>query len=119
MKEERDVIPGSPQDETGFFRGLLNQVKLVMRLMGDQRVSPLLKALPIGALVYLVIPADLVPLMPLDDAVVIGAGLYAFVELCPDDVVAEHRAALGLGAMDENGVDDEVIEGEFTDTGEV
>ena len=76
----------------GLFRDLANQIKLILRLMADQRVSPLLKLLPIGSLVYLLFP-DLVP-GPFDDAVVIGMGTYIFVELCPPDIVQEHREAI-------------------------
>ena len=76
----------------GIFRDLANQIKLITRLMSDPRVSPLLKLLPMGTLIYLVFP-DIVP-GPIDDAVVIGLGTYFFVELCPPDVVQEHRDAL-------------------------
>ena len=48
----------------------------------------LYKLLPIGSLVYLVIP-DIVP-GPIDDAALIWLAMYLFVELCPPDVVQEH-----------------------------
>jgi len=80
------------RDKGGAPSGLGTQFKLLLRLLRDPRVSPLLKLLPIGAVVYLFSP-DLMP-MVLDDAVVLGVGFYAFLELCPPDVVAEHRAAL-------------------------
>ncbi|MBA4399646.1 MAG: hypothetical protein C0396_07240, partial [Anaerolinea sp.] len=57
------------------------RVKLIMRLMADKRVFPLLKLLPVGTLLYLVIP-DIV-IGPLDDAAVVGLGMSLFVELCP------------------------------------
>jgi hypothetical protein len=76
----------------GFFQGVSTQIKLILRLMADRRVNPLLKLLPIGALVYLVIP-DLV-IGPLDDAIVIWLGTYLFVELCPQEIVQEHRQKL-------------------------
>ena len=75
-----------------FFRDIANQIKLIYRLILDHRVSPLLKLLPIGCLVYLVFP-DLAP-GPIDDALVIGIGTYMFVELCPPEVVQEHKDAL-------------------------
>ena len=74
----------------GFFKGVSNRVRLVARLMADSRVSPLLKLLPIGSLVYLVIPLDLLPIIPVDDAAILWLGSYLFVELCPQDVVQEH-----------------------------
>ncbi len=68
------------------------RLKLILRLMRDRRVNPLLKLLPVGTLVYLVMP-DLV-IGPLDDAIVIWLGSVLFVELCPPDVVKEHMDAL-------------------------
>lgn len=82
----------SPAKEGGFFQDLSIRFKLVFRLMGDKRVSPLIKLLPIGSLVYFLVP-DLV-LGPIDDAVVIWLGTFAFVELCPPEVVQEHINAL-------------------------
>ena len=78
----------------GFFIGIYNNLRLIVRLMKDNRVSPLLKLLPIGALVYLVVPVDLLPINPIDDGLVLWLGGYLFIELCPDDVVEEHREAL-------------------------
>jgi hypothetical protein len=77
---------------TGVFEGIGYRIKLILRLMKDPRVNPLVKLLPIGALVYLFAP-DLVP-GPLDDAAVIWLGSYLFVELCPPEVVQEHMRAL-------------------------
>jgi uncharacterized membrane protein YkvA (DUF1232 family) len=74
----------------GFFQGLSNRARLVVRLMGDKRVSPFLKLLPIGALIYLVVPTDLMPLIPIDDAAILWLGSYMFIELCPQDIVQEH-----------------------------
>ena len=106
----------------GFLQNLLMQIKLIFRLMGDKRVSIFLKLLPIGALIYLVSPVDLIPgaLFPivggLDDAAVLWLGATLFVNLCPDEIVKEHLQALQLGLtgtwqetpeQDEN---DEVIE---------
>ncbi len=77
----------------GFFRDIANQIKLIFRLMADPRVNPLIKLLPIGSIIYLVFP-DFFPLNPLDDAVVVGLGTYMFIELCPPEIVQEHKDAL-------------------------
>jgi len=82
----------SSQRDEGFFRSLRSQLKLVLRLIADRRVNLLLKILPFGTIVYLIFP-DFIP-GPVDDTVVLGLGLYTFVELCPDEVVQEHRAAI-------------------------
>ncbi len=86
----------SPSSSTNIFTSLGDEIRLVMRLMADHRVPIVLKLIPIGTLLYFIIPIDLL-LGPIDDAVVIGLGLYLFIELCPPDVVAEHRQAIKGG----------------------
>jgi len=76
----------------GMLEDVTLRIKLIMRLMGDSRVSIFLKALPVVTLVYLIFP-DLVP-GPIDDVAIIWLGAYLFVELCPPDVVQEHFNAL-------------------------
>jgi len=76
----------------GFIQDLTLRIKLILRLMGDSRVSPLLKLMPIGSLVYLVVPD--IAIGPIDDAAVIWLATYLFVELCPPAVVQEHLEAL-------------------------
>ena len=76
----------------GFFQDLTLRIKLILKLMADGRVNPLLKLLPVGSLVYLVMP-DIAP-GPIDDAAVIWLATYLFVELCPPAVVQEHLEAL-------------------------
>jgi len=80
----RTLIPS----EGSMFADLALRLKLIGRLMMDPRVSPLLKLLPVGSLVYLLVP-DLLP-GPIDDAAVIWGGLYMFIELAPAHVVEEH-----------------------------
>lgn len=80
-----------PQNR-GFLQDLTLRIKLIMRLLGDGRVNPLIKLLPIGSLIYLVMP-DIAP-GPIDDAAVIWLATYLFVELCPPAVVEEHLEAL-------------------------
>ena len=84
--------PMIPSERVGFFQNLTLQIKLILRLMADRRVNPLLKLLPIGTIVYFFIP-DLVP-GPIDDAMIIWLGAYLFVELCPPQIVQEHRQKL-------------------------
>src|SRR4030042_3501321 len=88
-KPNRNIIP-SPGGSV--FQGLSMRLKLIMRLIGDGRVNPLLKILPVGSLVYFLVP-DIAP-GPIDDAAIIWLATYLFVELCPPDVVQEHLEAL-------------------------
>jgi hypothetical protein len=116
-KKQRSVS----QYSGGAFQGLANRIKLIMRLMGDSRVSPLLKLIPIASLVYLVFP-DIAP-GPIDDAAVIWLSTYLFVEMCPPAVVKEHQDAIE-GIVDANSRnadadpnasfrDEDIIEGEI------
>ncbi|HPH97335.1 MAG TPA: hypothetical protein PKW33_17285 [Anaerolineaceae bacterium] len=104
----------------GFFGGITQEAKLIVRLMGDKRVNLLLKAMPVATLAYLIIP-DILP-GPIDDAALIWLGSYLFVELCPPDVVDEHRQRLREEWELKNGVtpvdkkdnpDEDVVDAEY------
>ena len=110
--------------DSGFFQDLILRIKLIMRLVGDKRVNIFLKILPVGGLIYLVSPIDIIPdiALPvvgyLDDALVVWLCSTLFVALCPDEVVQEHMNALHKvvnatwrDAPDQPGAD-EFIEGE-------
>ena len=123
MPNKRDFLTNQ---NSGFFQDVILRVKLILRLMGDQRVSILLKLLPVGALIYLVSPIDLIPgaVLPvigaLDDAAVLWLGATLFVALCPEEVVQEHTNALQKvvpaawrdAPEQEEDEDDGIIEGE-------
>ena len=110
---------GSITTRIGVFQELLLRIKLVFRLLGDRRVNPLVKIIPIGSLLYFLVP-DLVP-GPLDDAGVIWLAGYLFVELCPPEVVKEHLQALyqnvgaGASARPDLHPADDIIDGEYKD----
>lgn len=113
-KENRSLT----QAKEGFFSELYQNMRLIIRLMGDSRVNFLLKLLPVGALIYWVVPFDFLPVNPLDDALVIWMGCAMFLELCPDDVVEEHQNALreNFKAKDHaGGSAHEVIDGDYKD----
>ncbi len=112
----RSIKPGGG----GFFNELTLRAKLIWRLMGDNRVSPFLKALPVATLVYLVFP-DLVP-GPIDDAAVIWLGTSLFVELCPQAIVQEHMDELRQVAparWKNVPTEGETIDAEFREVGPV
>jgi hypothetical protein len=99
----------------GVFNDLAVRLKLILRLMADSRINPLLKLLPIGSLLYFIIP-DLA-LGPIDDVLIVWLGTYLFVELCPPQIVQEHMAALQQivpgEVRDARGDEGEVIDAEF------
>jgi len=106
------------KDNQQNFGGIFNNLRLIIRLMKDSRVKFLLKLLPIGALFYLIVPIDFLPLNPLEDAAVLWLGGTLFIELCPDDIVQEHRRTLHRAS---SGVDitetipHEIVDAEFKD----
>jgi len=111
MAEKRElIIP--PQG--GVVRDLVMRVRLILRLLGDRRVSAWLKVIPIVGLLYLISPLDLIPdialplLGELDDAAVLWLTNYLFVELCPPNVVQEHVRALTAAAA--RSLDDDVVD---------
>ncbi|MEN8240715.1 MAG: hypothetical protein ABFS17_02245 [Chloroflexota bacterium] len=95
-------------------KGLSLTARLVLRLLSDKRINFLLKLLPFGTLVYLIMP-DPLPFI-IDDALVIGLGTYVFIELCPTEIVEEHKAKLS-GQIDSKAASDtdEVFDTEFKD----
>lgn len=104
----------------GFFQGITQEAKLILRLMGDKRVNFILKGMPVATLVYLLLP-DILP-GPIDDAALMWLGTYLFVELCPPDVVDEHRKRLReewelkngtTPAAKNNNPDDDVVDAEY------
>jgi uncharacterized membrane protein YkvA (DUF1232 family) len=112
-RKNRKIVV-SPQG--GMTHDLVNRVKLILKLMGDSRVSPLVKLIPVGALVYLVSPIDIVMGIPgvaaLDDAAVLWFGSSLFIELCPPEVVQEHRQTIESNLADTS---DEIVDVEPTD----
>ncbi len=113
-KTDSYVVPA----RGGGMGDIVRRIKLIGRLMGDSRVSPFVKVLPLASLAYLILPIDFVPgvalpiIGALDDAAILWFGSTLFVELCPDDVVREHLQALGGTVTD---VSDEVVDVEPTD----
>ena len=110
----KSVVP----QKGGMLKEFLKQIKLVGRLIGDRRVNGFLKLLPIASIAYLILPIDLVPGLAvplvgaLDDAAILWIGSTLFIELCPSDIVKEHRAALDMEASGDAG---EIIDAESRD----
>ncbi len=81
----------SKKNNTGAWFAIVREARLVGNLLLDRRVPWYLKLLPVGAVIYAFSPVDLVPLNPLDDAAIVSAAFYFFVELAPPEIVAEYR----------------------------
>ena len=98
----------------GVVGDFILRVKLILRLIGDKRVNPWLKLIPVAGLVYLVSPIDLIPdvvfpiIGELDDAAVLWITNYFFVELCPPEIVNEHLKALSAGKIKKD--EDDIVD---------
>ena len=101
----------------GMWRDLVLRFKLIVRLMGDKRVNPFLKLIPIGALIYLISPIDLISGIPgvsaLDDVALVSLGAYLFIEFCPPEVVQEHMKKLTSNMDIVEG--DDIVDAEVVD----
>ena len=90
----RTNMPGS---RIGLLGLIVRSLRLVWRLLSDPRVPFLNKlVLPGLLLVYLLWPVDLIPdflpvLGQLDDLALLALGMRLFVDLCPADLVRQHR----------------------------
>jgi uncharacterized membrane protein YkvA (DUF1232 family) len=112
-KKTRKIVV-SPQ--RGMTREVVTRLKLILKLMGDRRVSPWVKLIPVGAIAYLVSPIDIIMGIPglaaLDDAAILWMGSNLFVELCPQNVVQEHMKELDSNLEDTS---EEIVDAESTD----
>ncbi len=90
MKGPKDLRQGV---DGGMFRGIAEHLKLIWLLWNDPRISPFLKLLPLGSLVYLISPLDMaIPIV--DDVGVMWFFTYLFIELSPQEIVEEHRRTI-------------------------
>ena len=90
MKIPKDMR--SPKDGD-MFRNIAEHFQLIWKLWQDPRISPLLKLLPLGSIIYLISPLDMaVPVI--DDVGVLWFFTYLFIELSPEDIVEEHRRSI-------------------------
>jgi len=92
--------------------------RLIMRLMLDGRVPFRLKLLLPAAILYVIVPFDIVPdffLLPgrIDDLIVlVGAGLM-FLLMAPREVLTEHATGQQPTEGRRAQTDGEVIDGEY------
>jgi uncharacterized membrane protein YkvA (DUF1232 family) len=93
---------GSWLSRPSLLRTVVERVRLSTRLVREPRVSLLVKAIPVAALVYLVSPVDFAPdflpvLGQLDDLGILFLALEAFLFLSPHAAVDFHRTAIAEG----------------------
>lgn len=78
---------------------LVRNLRLAWRLLRDPSVPAWLKLVPLGALVYILMPLDLVPdwmfgLGQADDLTLFLLSVKVLVDLCPLEVVQRHLAQM-------------------------
>lgn len=89
--------------DLGFFQELWQQLRLALHLMVDRQVPLYLKALPIAAIAYLLMPFDFLPdvvpgLGQLDDLTILILGAKVFIEMAPKDIVDRYvQQFMGAG----------------------
>ncbi len=90
----------APGNKVGLLTEIARNGRLVWRLLSDGRVSMLTKlVLPGLAVAYLLWPVDLLPdvflgLGQLDDLALLALAVKLFIDLCPADIVRQHRSAI-------------------------
>jgi uncharacterized membrane protein YkvA (DUF1232 family) len=113
--------PTSVNKRLGIVAEIVRNARLVWRLLRDPRVPlPTKLILPTVVGLYLLSPIDAMPdvlpiLGQIDDIAVLLAGAAIFIEMCPRDIVAEHRARLEREAAGgRTGVSDgETVDAEY------
>jgi uncharacterized membrane protein YkvA (DUF1232 family) len=115
-------------NDPGFWKEIWEQVRLVWLLRRDKDVPVYMKLLPLAAVIYVLMPVDLIPdialgLGQLDDLTAVLVGAKMFIEMAPQDVVNRHIRAMrmqpGSANFDDVAPSDKevdasiVIEGDF------
>ncbi len=117
MNDDRDRKQVTTTDTVGAVAQLIRTLRLVWRLMQDSRVPIFPKLIIPAAILYALSPIDLIPDMILglgqiDDCAVLFFSISLFVEMCPPDIVAEHRRALAARSKS-TAWDEDVVEGSY------
>ena len=94
----------------GFISDVILKIRLVIKLMQDDRIDLWIKAIPVFCLIYLIVPIDLL-IGPIDDAIVLYVGMDIFISMCPQDIVNEYL--LELKGQPKSSHKEEVIDVEF------
>jgi len=94
----------------GFISDVILKIRLVIKLIQDDRIDIWLKAIPVFCLIYLIVPIDLL-IGPIDDAIVLYVGMDLFINLCPHDIVDEYL--VNLKGQPKSPLNEEVIDVEF------
>jgi uncharacterized membrane protein YkvA (DUF1232 family) len=89
--------------DEGFWREMWRQARLAWYLVRSPEVPLYLKILPALAIIYVLLPTDFIPdvfpiLGQLDDVTALLVGAKVFIELAPQEVVAQYMRSARRGA---------------------
>lgn len=87
-----------PNQFFGWLEEFFGQFRLAWRLLLDGRVSVLTKLIPLLTTLYILSPIDFIPDLALgfgqlDDLAVFLIGLRLFIDVCPPELVSEHKGS--------------------------
>lgn len=116
MSDERKSVVSS--DPFGALSEIVRTIRLAWRLMLDPRVPNFAKLIIPAAILYVLSPIDLLPdlilgLGQLDDIAVLSLSVSFFIDLCPQDIVEEHRRALTVSRAQPADSNADVVEGSY------
>ncbi len=95
-KPSASLQKADPNKFFGWFEEFFGQFRLGWRLLLDGRVSVFTKIIPVLTTAYILSPIDLFPDLALgfgqlDDLAVFLIGLRLFIDMCPPELVDEHK----------------------------
>ncbi len=116
MEQERQ--PTVTPEPFGALGQFVRTLRLVLRLMQDPRVPIFPKLIIPAAVIYVLSPIDLLPdlilgLGQVDDIAIVIFGVRFFIEMCPPDIVAEHRRAIAMSQARSRETQENVVEGTY------
>lgn len=105
---DRSLTQMLESGSSDVFNRQLRDLKLLRRLLLDERVPRWQKAIPVAAALYLISPLDLIPdflpaLGQMDDLAVLLGSLRLFRSLVPPALIEEHLAAIDGELVDAPG----------------
>ncbi len=113
--ERKPVVTPEP---FGALGQIVQTLRLVWRLMQDPRVPIFPKVIVPAAIIYVLSPIDLLPdlilgLGQVDDIAIFLFSIKFFIEMCPPEIVEEHRRALTISPMRSEDAQENVVEGSY------
>ena len=96
---------------------IIRFIRLVWRLTFDKRVSIFLRLLLPAAILYMMLPRNIIPngvpiLGRFDDLIFFALALLLLIKLSPSDVVEEHKGNVRPSDRPEDKNPDKVVDGE-------